>query len=113
MRCKQELAALIIFLIISVAFAYPVFKNIKNWGIHDWDQHLMLNAVPKETILEFGQFPLWSPYYCGGNAMLANPQSSFLNPLFIFVLIFGEIIGLKLLIFVYLIVGLLGMFLLA
>ena len=63
--------------------------------------------------LEFKQFPLWNPYYCGGNAMLANPQSSFLNPLFIFVLTFGEIIGLKLLIFIYLIIGLFGMFLLA
>jgi len=33
--------------------------------------------------------------------MLANPQSSFLNPSFIFVLIFGEVIGLKLLILIY------------
>ncbi|MBI2208362.1 hypothetical protein HYU50_02600 [Candidatus Woesearchaeota archaeon] len=113
MRYKQELAALIIFLIISIAFVYPVFQNIKNWGIHDWDQHLMLNAMPKETILEFGQFPLWSPYYCGGNVMLANPQSSFLSPLFVFVLIFGELTGLKLLIFIYLVTGLFGMFLLA
>lgn len=73
----------------------------------------MYNAVPKQSILEFKQFPLWNPYYCGGNAALANPQSSFLNPLFVFVLIFGGVIGLKLLIFIYLIIGLFGMFLLA
>jgi len=113
MRHKQKLIALIIFIIISLIFTFPIFQNIKNWGIHDWDQHLMYNAVPKNTILEFKQFPLWNPYYCGGNALLANPQSSFLNPLFIFILIFGEVLGLKLLIFIYLIIGLFGMFLLA
>ena len=113
MKCKHELIALLIFFILSLIFVYPIFQNIKYWGIHDWDQHLMYNAVSKQTILEFKQFPLWSPYYCGGNVMLANPQSGFLNPLFIFILIFGEIIGLKLLIFIYLIIGLLGMFLLA
>lgn len=105
--------ALLIFFMISLAFAYPAFHKINNWGIHDWDQHFMLNAMPRETILEFKQFPLWSPHYCGGNVMLANPQSGFLSPLYIFVLIFGEVIGLKLLIIIYLISGLVGMFLLA
>src|SRR3989338_889533 len=109
MKYKQELIALLLFSLISLAFVYPVFQNIKNWGIHDWDQHFMYNAVPRATILEFKQFPLWNPYYCGGNAMLANPQSSFLNPLYIFVLVFGEVIGLKILIPIYLIIGLLGM----
>ena len=113
MRYRQELTALLIFSVASLMFAFPVFKNINHLGIHDWDQHLMYNAVPKQTILEFKQFPLWNPYYCGGNVMLANPQSSFLNPMFIFVLIFGEKIGLKLLILIYLIIGLFGMFLLA
>lgn len=113
MKHKQEIIALLIFFAVSLAFAYPILQKIGNWGIHDWDQHFMYNAVPKNTILEFKQFPLWSPYYCGGNVMLANPQSSFLNPLFIFVLLFGEVIGLKLLIIIYLIIGLFGMFLLS
>lgn len=113
MKYKQEIIALLIFFAASLIFVSPIFQNIGNWGIHDWDQHFMLNAMPREAILEFKQFPLWSPYYCGGNVMLANPQSSFLNSLYIFVLIFGEVIGLKLLILIYLILGLFGMFLLA
>lgn len=113
MMHKNKIVALLIFFIISLIFVYPIFQNIKNWGIHDWDQHLMYNGVPKQTILKFNQFPLWNPYYCGGNAMLANPQSSFLNPLFISVLIFGEVLGLKLLILFYLVIGLFGMFLLS
>lgn len=113
MKYKQEIIALLIFFAVSSIFVYPIFQNIGNWGIHDWDQHFMLNAMPRETILEFKQFPLWSPYYCGGNVMLANPQSSFLSPLYLFVLIFEEVIGLKLLILIYLTLGLFGMFLLA
>lgn len=113
MKHKKEFVALLIFFVISLMFVYPVFRNINNLGIHDWDQYLLYNGVPRWTILEFKQLPLWNPYYCGGNALLANPQSSFLNPLFIFVLIFGEVIGLKISIFIYLIIGLFGMFLLA
>lgn len=113
MKFKQEIIALLIFFFVSLAFVYPVFQSIGSWGIHDWDQHFMYNAVPRTTILEFNQFPLWNPYYCGGNAMLANPQSSFLNPMYIFVMVFGEVTGLKILIPVYLMIGLFGMFLLA
>jgi len=113
MRYKQELIALFIFFIISLLFVLPIFQNIKNWGIHDWDQHLMYQGVPRKTILEFKQFPLWNPYYCGGSVMLGNPQSSFLNPLFIFVLIFGELVGLKIAILIFLLTGLFGMFLLS
>ena len=53
MKYKQETIALLIFFAVSLAFAYPVLQKIGNWGIHDWDQHLMYNAVPKNTILEF------------------------------------------------------------
>jgi hypothetical protein len=113
MKRKEIIAALVIFAAISLIFAHPIFQNLKNWGIHDWDQHLMYNGVPRLALVEFKQAPLWNPYYCGGNVMLANPQSSFLSPLFVFIIIFGEVIGLKLLILAYLMFGLLGMYLLA
>ncbi len=45
--------------------------------------------------------------------MLANPQSRFLSPSFLLILLFGTVKGIKLDIFLHLIIGLLGMYLLA
>jgi len=75
----------------------------------DWDQFTFWHAVPREIILRHGQFPLWNPYANGGNVLLAHPQSAFLSPFFIFVLLGGPILGLKLEIFAHLWLGLLGM----
>ena len=42
--------------------------------------------------------------------MLAHPDSPFLSPLYVFVLMLGPVIGLKVQIIVYLFIGLMGMF---
>jgi len=102
-----------IFLLLSIIFAYPIFNGITNLGILDWDQHFLYHAVPRETILRYHQFPLWNPYYCGGNVMLANTQARFTSPTFLLVLLFGTVVGLKLEIWLHLFLGMLGMYLLS
>jgi len=106
-------APFIMFLLLALIYGFPISRNIGNWGHMDWDQYTFWNAVPRETILRHHQFPLWNPYSNGGNVLLALPQSPFLTPFYIPVLIFGPIIGLKLEIIIHLLVGMLGMFLLS
>ncbi|MBI2144228.1 hypothetical protein HYU17_03705 [Candidatus Woesearchaeota archaeon] len=106
-------AAVAISVFAAFLFLQPVFSNIHNWGLYDWDQHFFYHEAPRVSILSFGQFPSWTPYYCGGNPLLANPQSPFLSPFFAFVLAFGAVVGLKLEALVYLAIGLLGTFLAA
>lgn len=117
MRDPKKLASRIIFPLLLIAaalvFISPVLNDIHNVGVSDWDSHFFYHAVPLRTITEFGQFPLWNPYYCGGNAMLASPESNFLAPTFILVLLFGEVIGVKLIIALYAVLGFLGMYLLS
>ncbi|MCA9393570.1 MAG: YfhO family protein [Candidatus Omnitrophica bacterium] len=110
---SNHILALLVFLFLSVLFTAPIYDNSDMWGQKDWDQFVMWNAVPYRTITEFRQFPLWNPYVNGGNVMLAHPQSAFLSPFFIFVLIFGPYLGLKIQITVHVFLGLWGMFLLA
>ena len=74
----------------------PILHNFQNWGSRDWDLHAFYHAVPRLTILEYRQIPLWNPYHCGGSPLLAHPQSYFLSPLFSFILIFGIVPGIKL-----------------
>lgn len=104
---------LILSALIALIFTGAIFRNFSYWGIQDWDQHLFYHAVPRHTLIEYHQFPLWNPYYCGGTVMLANPQSRFLSPSFLLILLSGTVKGIKLEIFLHLIIGLLGMYLLA
>ncbi|MBI2176103.1 hypothetical protein HYU40_01990 [Candidatus Woesearchaeota archaeon] len=107
------IATVIVCLLAAFLFLQPIFSNMGNWGLYDWDQHLFYHASPRISLLDFHEFPLWTPYHCGGNLLLANPQSPFLSPFFLFVLLFGAVAGLKLEALAYLAVGLFGMFLLA
>jgi len=103
----------IIFFIITIIYCFPIFKNFSYWGQMDWDQFTFWNAVPRHTILDHHQFPLWNPFVNGGNVLLAHPHSPFLSPFYILVLLLGPIAGLKLQIIIHLFLGLLGMFSLA
>jgi len=110
---NKYLIPIALFVIVAMNHVSPIFINISNWGQMDWDHFTFWNAVPRETILRYHQFPLWNPYANGGNVLLAHPHSLFLSPMYIFVLIFGPITGLKIEILVHLILGLFGMFLLS
>ncbi|MBI2144851.1 hypothetical protein HYU18_00850 [Candidatus Woesearchaeota archaeon] len=113
MRFLQVLAAVAVCLLAAFVFLQPIFSNMGNLGLYDWDQHFFYQESARVSLAAFGEFPLWTPYYCGGNIVLANPQSSFLSPFFLFVMAFGPVIGLKLEALVFLAVGLLGTFLAA
>ncbi len=110
---RPKIYAILLFSAVALIFTLPVFYHIGNWGILDWDQHLFYHAVPRVTLLEYGQFPLWNPYYCGGTVLLANPQSRVLSPSFFLILLFGEVVGIKIDIWLHLVVGLLGTYALA
>lgn len=107
---RQTLAALALFAALAVVFGAPALKNPANWGVIDWDQFLFYSETARQSILEYHQAPLWSPAFCGGNVLLANPQSQFLSPSWLLVLFFGSLLGLKLKIFLMIFVGLGGMY---
>ncbi len=109
----RAIAPAVILLALALVYISPVLSEIRNIGVSDWDSQLFYHAAPLRSILDYGQFPLWSPYFCGGSPFLASPEISFLAPPFIFVLIFGEVVGVKLIIAFYTIAGMWGMYYLA
>ncbi len=75
----------------------PMWKEIETWGgTRDWGYFFFLAEVDRKSILEFGQFPLWNPYYCGGAVHLANPQTYFLSAALPLILVFGTPLGIRL-----------------
>jgi hypothetical protein len=102
--------ALVVLLVFTLVFLNTILQNFNYWGGHDWDMLEGYSAVPRETLLGFHQIPLWNPFVSGGQPLLADPQSSWLSPLFPVVLVFGVITGYKIQIVLWYVIGLSGMY---
>lgn len=109
----KTLACLAALIVAALAVVYPVFGQWGLIGLSDWDNQLFYHAVAVRTILEHGQVPLWNPYHCGGTPMLASPEVGFPSPPFLFALVWGEVVGVKLMVVFYAVAGMWGMYLLS
>ena len=79
----------------------------------DWDLFTELRWVPYYTVTHFHQLPFWSPYRCGGMAMLGNPEAGIVTPFLLPYLLFGPYAGLYLEIFLHIAIAFAGGWLLA
>lgn len=104
-QAEQVLAWVIPLAVLGYHCA-PLWRETTSWGgTRDWGYFFFLSEVERKTILEYGQFPLWNPYYFGGAVHLANPQTFFLSATFPFILLFGTPIGIRLTITAAIVLG--------
>lgn len=102
---------LIVFLVASVIFVRFILIHPAYWptsGYHDSDEILATIALQRQSIVDYKQFPFWTPAIGGGRELFSYWVSMALSPFFIFILLFGEILGLKIIIILQLLLGLLG-----
>jgi hypothetical protein len=111
-KMKWVMSGVLLVLIAPLAIGGFWFSD-GQLGISDWDYHFFNNHYLRQIITEHKQFPLWNPYPCGGTAGLADPEFSVLTPTFPLILLFGEEVGLRLSIYLSIIIMSLGMLLLA
>ena len=107
--------ALLLFL-AALIFCWPLFVHPFNWhtaGRHDADEFLAFMETERQPIVEYGQFPFWTPAIGGGQEAAAAVFSSALSPFFTVILLFGVIPGIKVVAVLFLFFGLWGMYLLA
>jgi len=107
---RDYFIAVTLFLIIILATS-PLLKNFSN--ISTKDDYLISYSYEHYTIkslLEFRQFPLWSPFFNGGYPIIAHPEASAATPWIFLFLFFGEVEGIKLSLILSVLIGALGMF---
>ena len=107
MQSRPAVSVLVFCMVLAVAF------SLSATGVWDWSEAAATYEGARHTVLQYGQFPLWSPYLCGGYPAIGNPQTYWLSPVFLFVLLFGSIVGPKLAVAAYIFIGAIGMWLLA
>jgi hypothetical protein len=109
---RRALAVYLLYAVISIAFCSPLFAHPLGVGTLDWDQHLFYYAQVIKNVVEYGQPPFWSPWYCGGNVMWQNPQVPLLSPAFPLSAATGLALAMKLNIVLHYWLGFVGMHLL-
>ncbi|MBI5375561.1 MAG: YfhO family protein [Candidatus Schekmanbacteria bacterium] len=107
---KNSFIKVILFIIIIFAIS-PIFKDFSN--ISTKEDYLICFSYEYysiKSILEFHEFPLWSPYFNGGYPIFAHPEASAANPWLFLFLCFDEVKGIKISIILSALIGAFGMF---
>ena len=98
--------------VLSVLMCAPLFVQPNGVGHFDWDVHLFYHASVLKTVIEYGQWPYWNPWYCGGNVLWQNPQVALLSPAYPLALVFSLPLAMKVNIVLHYFIGFVGMHLL-
>jgi len=103
---------LTLFALLAVIFTLPLYQNGLLWGVWDWTEVTAHYASARHSFAA-GQWPLWNPYFCGGNPLWGSPQAYWPSLSFLLTVPFGDVIGTKMAITIYVWLGLWGAWLLA
>jgi hypothetical protein len=111
MRSRGERWLPLLFVALGLAAVAPIFRYPQLFASpYDWRYFQTLIEVGRRSVVWFHQVPLWNPYSCGGEVLLANPQSQVASPMFALPLLFGTALGLKLVLAAYLALAFDGMY---
>ncbi len=102
---------LVFYAALALAATWPLLATSGSLNTYR-DSHPLVHyeEAARHTVIDFGQFPLWDPYYCGGLDGLGTPQSRFASPSFLLTLVFGTLRAEPLVAFFMLLLGLEGAF---
>lgn len=99
------------FALLALLATWPLLSTAG--GLNDFrDAHVLLQyeESARRTVTEFGQLPLWNPYYCGGMYGWGTPQSRFASPTFLLTVLFGPVRAESLIAFLMVLLGSEGAF---
>ncbi|MCA9522223.1 MAG: hypothetical protein KC609_14685 [Myxococcales bacterium] len=99
-----------LWLAIAIAFLFPIFSDWQSMG--GWDQTYFhaFDETARRTVLDYGQFPAWNPYHCGGRTLIGHVASTHMHPLFWLVALpLGTGLGFKIYLLLHIFLGVAGM----
>ena len=100
---------IIVFLLIAIAITLPSIAPLSSGDKlnhnDDFYQCASKHEAVRKAILEYHAFPLRSFWFGGGYPTLDDPEDPTLNPLTLITLIFGSVMGLKVISFLAMLFG--------
>lgn len=99
--------------LFAFLYFFPIVFSKGSFGIQDWDQNFAWNEFTRVSILNYGQFPQWNPYRCGGLPHFGNPEIGVVSLQTLLVLLLGTLAGIKASIVLYVSIGFFGFYIYA
>lgn len=96
------LALVVVWPMLAHAAAFNEFRDAEVLSIHE--------QAAVASIRDYGQLPLWNPWYCGGIYGLGEAQSRFAAPPFLLSLLFGVERAQPLVVWLFAVLGMEGTF---
>ena len=89
---KESIIFIILLFLLSIFFLHNIVSTSKIMdNIHHINDVTFISQNLKESLFEYGQLHLWTPYYYSGRPLYAQPEYYFLDFNFLYLLIFRNI----------------------
>jgi hypothetical protein len=108
--CSRIALGILIAGVTATVFCSNVLRHPHNWGTYDWDLFFFHDFSNYRSVVEFGEPPLWNPWYVGGFPMVGNPQEASFDPWFLIDVVLGPVVAIKVKIAAHYAIGLAGMY---
>jgi hypothetical protein len=89
MRAREALVIALFACAFAALFGVRLLRPDTLVTASDWDYTFLSQSLAVDAIERYGEWPLWTPYVCGGMPFFGNPQSRVLTPMFPLHLLFG------------------------
>lgn len=100
-----------VFSVLAVVAAWPYLRTAGSFNdFRDANVLWLYEDAARRSVLDFGQWPLWNPDFCGGMPLLGTPQARSASPSFLLTLLFGTTRAEPLVVCAMLLVALQGAF---
>lgn len=107
---KHTTLLFILLTLPIVLYATPFLMTGNHLAAGDADYLMQSVEAARKSILEYHQFPWWNPWVSGGVPLFANPQFGLFSLPTLCGILFGAIIGYKIALVLYLILGFWGLY---
>lgn len=104
-RAAAFLPAALIVIVATLAYLPALQSGDRINQNADFFQYASRHEAVRKSLVELGTFPLRSHWLGGGFPTIGDPEDPTFNPLIVFTLVFGTVYGLKLIVYLSLLVG--------
>ncbi|MFQ5799574.1 MAG: hypothetical protein ACE5H0_12905, partial [Bacteroidota bacterium] len=106
MKNRSDIFAFgIIFVVVTLSSIPPLASGDRLNFNNDFFQYASRHEAVRKSLLEYHMFPLRSYWFGGGYPTLGDPEDPTLNPLVLLSVLFGTVMGLKIIVYLALLVG--------
>lgn len=109
LNTRSKIAKIILLMIPIIIYGMSLLRTGNKLPPGDGDYYIQLYEAARSTILDYRQLPWWNPWVSGGVPLFANPQFGPISIQLITSLFFGSVMGYKIALIIYLIVGFFGL----